>query len=437
MSFGSWVMVALLATPSLYLICVFPPFWRDTDGFNEIASTFAPKGIIHWLPGYCFLGRLIVITGGILGSIAEGRGIPYLSLGTPTINNPGLYSLILFQHLLLVCSLFYVVSKVATGPILRIVFCIFFASTPWLYVYAHCVGSEAFSNSLVLLISGYGWNYLQQTNGRGAKTYFLLLCAANLTRHVNVLLGGTLLVALILLLLVNLNHRDLRDRYWRKLWPAFFAIIFSIVCSLLVQQFMCLIFRVPYRSTFGQTFEWRLEFLSNVPENRRSAFLENVSRRVADPLVTEALTDLNRSLERGEKWRDMFLYYRIDELLLHSGLTDTQLRTWQTDLRLNAIAGAILRSGNPDFLRAVWSDVRAVPSYTQADLAFSPFELTDWLKTQLDNPRYARLRKVVSFRHEPGFYQARWKQTSYFRIFGQVPVKTLVVVTVIILIGII
>lgn len=426
-------MLALLAAPSLYLVCALPPFWRDTDGFNEIASTFAPKGIIHWLPGYCFLGRLIVIIGAVLGSLAQGRGIPYLSLGTPTLNNPGIYSLILFQHLLLVCSLFYVVWKIATGPILRVVFCGFFASTPWLYVYAHCVGSEAFSNPLVLLISGCGWDYLRQTDRRDAKVYFFLLCAANLTRQVNVLLGLILPLALFLLLSANVTHRDLRYRYWRRLWPVLLAVIFSIVCSLLIQQLMCLIFRVPYRSTFGQTFEWRLEYLSGVPKDRRSAFLENISRQINDPLVTEALEDLNGSFDRGEKWRDMFLFYRIDELL--HGLTDTQLRTWQTDLKLNAIAGAILRSRNPDFLGAVWSDLRAVPSFTQADLAFSPFELTDVLKTQLDNPRYARLRRIVSFQHEPGFYQTRWRQMPYFQVFGQIPIKALIAATVVMLIG--
>jgi hypothetical protein len=41
-----WIWIAILILPSLYLLLTLPPLWRDSDGFNEIASTFAPKGII-------------------------------------------------------------------------------------------------------------------------------------------------------------------------------------------------------------------------------------------------------------------------------------------------------------------------------------------------------------------------------------------------------
>src|SRR6202035_1285420 len=70
-----WIIV--LVIPSLYVLFTLPPLWRDTDGFNEIASTFAPKGIIHWLPGYCFGGRLLVCAASIARSLRGGPGIPY------------------------------------------------------------------------------------------------------------------------------------------------------------------------------------------------------------------------------------------------------------------------------------------------------------------------------------------------------------------------
>ena len=71
-----WIILLILSLPSIYILLTLPPLWRDSDGFNEIASTFAPKGIIHWLPGYCLIARLILIGAGTLGSLLGGHGIP-------------------------------------------------------------------------------------------------------------------------------------------------------------------------------------------------------------------------------------------------------------------------------------------------------------------------------------------------------------------------
>ena len=72
--------------------------------------------------------------------------------------------------------------------------------------------------------------------------------------------------------------------------------------------------------------------------------------------MTEALDALNRSLNQGDKWANMFLFYKIDEILVRSGFNEMQLRTWQIDLKLNRIATCVLLSGEPHFLKAVWTD---------------------------------------------------------------------------------
>ena len=120
-----WIVV--LVVPSLYILCTLPPLWRDTDGFNEIASTFAPKGIIHWLPGYCFVGRLLMILAGIVGSLVSGHGLPYLSIGTPELSDVGIHSLLVIQHLFLIYSLFFVIRTITNLFLLRLLFAIFFA----------------------------------------------------------------------------------------------------------------------------------------------------------------------------------------------------------------------------------------------------------------------------------------------------------------------
>src|SRR5208283_5720606 len=105
-----WILLLILSLPSIYVLLTLPPLWRDSDGFNEVASTFAPKGIIHWLPAYCLGGRSIVFGGSILGSLLTGHGLPYLSISITPLNDAGLYSLIVCQHILLVFSLFRAVT---------------------------------------------------------------------------------------------------------------------------------------------------------------------------------------------------------------------------------------------------------------------------------------------------------------------------------------
>src|SRR6266446_4693620 len=185
-----WVPLLILFLPSIYILPTVPPLWRDSDGFNEIASTFAPKGIIHWLPGYCFVARLLMIVAGAVGSFVSGRGLPYLSLGTPELSDIGIYSLLVVQHLFLIYSLFFVVRTLTNLFFLRLLFAFFFALTPWLYLFAQCIGTEAFSNPLVCLIAGYGWICLRTPDLqlRRLIPFFLLLLAAALTRHINLVL---------------------------------------------------------------------------------------------------------------------------------------------------------------------------------------------------------------------------------------------------------
>jgi hypothetical protein len=192
----------------------------------------------------------------------------------------------------------------------------------------------------------------------------------------------------------------------------------AIGISVLVQQAMCWLFRVPFRSTFGETFEWRLSYLAGMKEEERTAILGQLATKVGDPVVTEALESLNQSLIRGDKWIDMFLFYKIDEILLRSGLNEMQHRTWQIDLKLNRIAAGVLLSGEPHFRKAVLTDFKRWPFFTQTDLAYPPFILTDWLQTQLPIARYGRLRGLASFQHQEGYYTAAWNKFPYGHLFG-------------------
>jgi hypothetical protein len=426
-----WVPLLILLLPSIYILLTVPPLWRDSDGFNEIASTFAPKGIIHWLPGYCLCGRLIAILFGIAGNLLQGKGLPPLSISITPLNDLGVYALIVFQHLFLVYSLYYFVRNATDRPMARVLCAAFFAITPWMYVYANCIGSEAFSNPLIIFVAALGWNCLQAAE-LGTKLllpYLALLVAASLTRQINGLLVGLLPLALLpgavreLLKLGRpgpVSGVSRLDHSRRLLIFAGIAVI-AVGLSIFAQVVLCWVCRVPFRPTLGQTFEWRLAYWRDLPEADRSLIIRKIDTKIADPVVTDALEGLNQSLSQGEEWKNMFLFYRIDENLNRSGFKDMQLRTWQIDLKLNRIALTVLCSMEAHYLGAVWSDFMQAPLFSQSDLAYSPFILTDWLGTQLGYPRYGRLRGLASFQHEPGYYDALWKRTSYLHLLGGVP----------------
>jgi hypothetical protein len=431
------VWIAVLVLPSLYILAVLPPLWRDTDGFNEVASTFAPKGIIHWLPGYCFFGRLVMIVGGIAGSLLTGHGMPYLSIGTPELSDIGVYFLLLVQHFFLIYSLMFVIRSTTDRFFLRILFAGFFAITPWIYLFAQCVGTEAFSNPLVFLVAGYGWACARtlEVSGRQLVFFFLLLLAAALTRHINLLMTCLLPLALFgpAVIQTFFSQAISRTRLWKKLSLFAGLGVCVALASVGVQQAMCWMFRVPYRSTFGVTFEWRLNYLNRLAPDQRNAILNKVSAKVNDPAVTEAIHDLEESMDRKETNRhDGFLYERIDEILSRSDQRkDLQHHTFLIDSKLNRVAQAFLTPPDGPLLKTIENEVLRIPFLSQSDLALQPLALTDALQHELGAPRYARLLPLRSFQFPPGHYEEIFRGNPYFQLLKGVPMGWFVLATVI------
>jgi hypothetical protein len=433
-----WIIV--LVVPSLYILLTLPPLWRDTDGFNEIASTFAPKGIIHWLPGYCLVARLLMILAGIIGNLVSGHGLPYLSLSTPELNDVAIYSLLVIQHLFLICSLSFVIRTLTSLFLLRLVYAVFFALTPWLYLFAHCVGTEAFGNPLVCLVAAYGWICLRAPDLqlRRLILFFLLLLAAALTRHINLLLIflaplAFLAPTIVQTLFPSFSSAPVANgfRGWRKLIVHGSLGIGVAVASISVQQAMCWMFRVPYRSTFGVTFEWRLDYLNSLSADERNTILNKVSAKVNDPIVTEAIQDLIRTMDRKEDRGYGFLYDRMDEILLQPGRSNLQQHTFVIDSKLNRVAQAFLTPPDPALLNTVKNEMLRVPLLTQADMAAPPLVLTDALQREIAAPRYARLRSLCSFQFSQGHYQQLFDHNAYFQLFKGVPLGAFVLLSLV------
>jgi hypothetical protein len=435
------ILLLILSIPSVYIFLSLPPLWRDEDAFNEIVSPFAPMGIIHFLPGYCLGGRLIIFAGSIVAALLAGHGLPRLSISVAPLTDVGIGTLIVVQHLLLIFSLFYAVLTLSNRFSIRFLAALVFALTPWLYVFANCIGTEAFSNPLVYLIAACGWKCLRTTDLNRRRVVFLfgLLLAAALTRHINLLLAACSPIALLPLagkeLILrhatpNLAPRQCSFRYTHRFVVLVVVGLAAIGTSLLVQQTMCWFFRVPFRSTFGETFEYRLSYLEGLTEQERTVILRRISSNVGDPVVTEALESLDGSLSQGEGWIDVFLFYKINEILARSGFHETQLRNSLVHLKLNKIATNVLLSGDPKFLEVVWTCFVVSPFFTQTDMAAAPFGLSDWLLERLSDPKYDRLRGLASFQHHDGYYNAAWHRIPYVHLFDRIPMLEMACVTI-------
>jgi hypothetical protein len=188
-----------------------------------------------------------------------------------------------------------------------------------------------------------------------------------------------------------------------------------------VQEAMCWLFRVPYRSTFGVTFEWRLDYLNRLPVAERNAILNKVSVKVNDPIVTEAIQAWEQAMDRKEEPAYGFLYDQIDEILSRSGRKSLQQQTFEIDSKLNRVAQAFLTPPDPALLTTIQSEMLRVPCLSQADLAVQPLALTDSLQHQLAAPRYARLRPLCSFQFPQGHYKQLFENNAYFQLFKGLP----------------
>ena len=83
--------VLILMTPSLYLLCTYPPLWKDIDGVNQLVAAPGVINILHFPPLYSFFARIpFWITSGY--SIFQEQA--------PRI--AGTYLLVISQHLFLV-----------------------------------------------------------------------------------------------------------------------------------------------------------------------------------------------------------------------------------------------------------------------------------------------------------------------------------------------
>ncbi len=130
----------LLSLPSVYLFASTPPLWRDSDGFYQVATKFEFLTVLHWPPLYCFCARIPFLAAAIFEGSFFHTGFSFQS---PRITDLGVYLLLVSQHLLLIAALLSVSITLTRSWLPRFLIAAIFVSCAPIYVFAHCVGSEA------------------------------------------------------------------------------------------------------------------------------------------------------------------------------------------------------------------------------------------------------------------------------------------------------
>jgi hypothetical protein len=427
------LLFTLLAAPSVYLFCLVPPLWRDSDGFYQVATKFEFLTVLHWPPLYCFCARFPFLLAAVLDGSFFRSGF---SFNWPRITDLGIYLLLVFQHLFLVGALVSVCLMLAKNWLVRFLMGAFFVTCAPIYVFAHCVGSEAIMAPLLLLGATVGLRYVWCPSRRWLILWFIFIGLNVLDRHANGVIAG--LLPLTILILLGLTAiRPARRTGWRdrpgypsvNIRSLFISILVSIAAILTANAVIlvvCRVDKIPYRSRAGYAFVWRLDFIKDLPLERQTTIINKAETDLQDSAVTAALEQLKEMSARGEFNPDA-VCAALDKALGEQGYQGQQ-RHVLLDQKLNRFFAYFLLHDPVDLFQAVARDMSMGMSFTPSLLSKDPFLCTDWLVKHLSEPRFQPIQelKTLSASSEPtekydsSFYCRSWAFLPFFFVTGAV-----------------
>lgn len=407
---GSWEIAAILAllvilfTPSAWLLANIPPLWKDVDAYVQVTYPPSAQTILVHGPAYCFPARVPLYIGYAYDCLRAGRSMPsFAFFAQPTLSDSGVFLLLLIQHLALCAAVFLLIMSVTPFFFARVLFAMVWASIPMFYLWAHCVGTESLSLVLLLLLATVGVRIAKAPRRVPIRRWVLfgiLFTLSMFTRHINAVLGALLpltfgFAALTRFLLArrdNVRERSRRThvRGLRDLRHAFLAILVGLICvavSSLTVRALSRAASIPYRSTVGFTFMFRLGFFGSLTTAERD---QVVSRALATNPSAEMriLLDVFRSAPSGTAKLDIAtLLSRARALLPQDARHDENF-----DRLLNQTARAFLVAPSRSFLRAVVADFAKSQASTVANVIAAPFGHTIWFFSHPESmPGCARL----------------------------------------------
>jgi hypothetical protein len=410
-----------LAVPSVWLMLSVPPLWRGVDAYNQ---TVRPPGMVTILlhaPLYCTLSRVPLWLGYLISGSGPAESLGYF-IKHSQLTDAGVYSLIILQHVALWCGAVYLIYAIARTLLLRLLLAFFFASQPLFYSFAHCVGSEALSMIVVLLLAASGVRLMLHYPDIRAHewvVFTILLAAACLTRHINCVLAVILPITMTLIMFERglrrlvraqkaIGTANVRFSAW-KIWLISTATgLIGLFCATSVTHLLCWRSHTPWRSTFGYTFLWRFNFLETMQPSPRQALLNLVASKCRLPQSHQLLEVVGNWIDRNKHWEPGAF---IQEA--HSDLSDSEMKFHgeKFDRVLNEIASGFLYPPALPLRSAALSDFTEATRSTEGDIIQFLFVNTDYFFSHRDKmPQCSGLK---TFR-EPRDRLTEARELSYF-----------------------
>jgi hypothetical protein len=423
------ILFAVILAPSIWMLSVIPPLWRDVDAYVQLTLPPGFETILRYGPLYSFAARIPLYVGFAVDCLKAGAPVPNASFFVhPILTDSGVLALLVSQHLALGLATLHFIA--ATTRIFwgRLMLAAAWAANPLFYSFAHTVGSEALSMILLLLLGVTGLKIAQSSRNVSWKDWLALgfiLWVCILTRHINAVLAALVPVAFIVLgayqLIAVASARS--EAFSRARWSnvkqsfqkAALGAAVGISCIVLANasvRVLCRSARIPYYSSLGHTFMFRLKFLAALPPEKRNQLLHEVSNQAASSDVKKVVSLLRESFSGEISNWDVNNFNLQARALFFTPQTDPYGDKYA--VLLNRTALAFLYPPHKIFLSAIATDFKRSQAVTIPDLVGFLFATTNFYFSHRDAmPQCASL---VSFRgKDRDDVIAVFKKHSYFR----------------------
>jgi hypothetical protein len=392
-----------LSLPSLYLLLVYPPIWKDVDALGQLIWQAGWGNILHYPPLYCFTGRIPFWLGDFILALLSGQPLPALNLlGEQHPNWLGIQLLIIAQHAGLVTALTLLVRTATRSALGRGAITISFIAASSLYAQQQCAGSEAPSVSAIILLTVAGlWVYRLETpsppsspgtpgakDGRRSSSrlrwivFAIALLAAFGTRHINYLFVLWLPLVIAGNLLWSLRQRRrILTRDVAKLGIAIACGGFALLTDTLIVRVMIAQAGEQYRTDLGFVLTDRVTaFLYKLSDSERAALVEKLVAAERDPIVQVAIRAESKLGSSHEELADT-----IQAALRQEGIPQNAIQA-RSDVSVFDGALAYLRTLHPKLIDLILSDF--LHGYVRED------------NSKLSLNRFLANRTAARMRHE-------------------------------------
>jgi hypothetical protein len=403
-----WFQVMILAAPSVWLLLTIEPFWRDSDGYNQVTLPPGPMTILQFSPLYCFGARVPLYLGSAYEALVGRGGFPTLAFfHSPVLTDAGVFLLVTLQHLFLLVAQLFLLRSIAATNFTRMILAVLLALNAPFYTYTHCVGAEAVSLSATLLVIGGVLRLSHRHNIQKSHWVWfglsLVLCVS--MRPINALLVLVLPVVFLVQVAAETirarvrksSARFPRRKIKRDMLLAGLSLVVAVLSLAVAERavrHVCHAAKIKYRSKMGLTFGWRLNFLADLDETERSAMLGRIRQGTSDPIVRRMIAEMPIGIVAPGEWNPQTCSNRFVEIIEESGIK-TDL-AYHLDFYQNRVASAFLRSFEPRFLNVIGADFISSFDYSVRDSTIFPIETTRYCLAKIDE--MPQLRNLSTFR---------------------------------------